>query len=147
MMSLLKLFHYRVTCAFIKNKQLAFSHKLLSRLRIWTHNFKGCWLSIKSATKNLVFFFRLIIDSSLKLLHIEIVSLWIKTIVNLSQCLKPYLRQLLKNFIGDLFAPLQRVCAKNICQKFPWFQKKPGKQFLMGFPLKALLSLQNKASP
>ena len=34
----------------------------------------------------MVFFFRLIIGGILKLLHFEIVSLSIKTIVNLSQC-------------------------------------------------------------
>ena len=57
--------------------------------------------------------FRLIIDYSLKLLHAEIVSLWIKTVVNVSQCLKPCLRQLLKIFIGDLFGLLLRVRDKN----------------------------------
>ena len=77
-------------CTFIKNKELAFSHKFLSILRVWTHNFKSRRLSIKSPTQKLVFFFRLIIDSSLNLLHVEIVSLWIKTIVNSSKCLKSH---------------------------------------------------------
>ena len=81
---LCKLLRYRVVCVFIKNKQLACSHKIL-RLRIWTDNIKVHQLSIKSLAKTLVFFFRLIIDRSLELLHVEIVSLWIKTIVNLSQ--------------------------------------------------------------
>ena len=46
---LCKLFHYRVICVFIKTKQF------LSRLRIWTHNFKGRRLSITSPENNLVF--------------------------------------------------------------------------------------------
>ena len=62
----------------------------------------------------MVFFFRLIIDSSLKFLHVEIVSLWIKTIVNSSQCLKRSLHITFKIFIGDLFGPLQSMCDKSI---------------------------------
>ena len=47
---------------------------------------------MKFPAKHLVFFIWLTIDSNLKSLHIEIVSLWIKSIVNFSQFLKPYLR-------------------------------------------------------
>ena len=86
-----KWFHYQVIYASIKNEQFAFSHKFLSRPGFWTQNFKDSWLSIKSPAKHLVFFIWLTIDSNLKLLHTEIVPLWIKTIVNFSQFLKPYL--------------------------------------------------------
>ena len=84
--------HYWVTCAYIKNEQFAFSHKFFSRPGFWTKNFKDRWLSIKLVAKQLAFFIWLTIESNLKLLHTEIVSLWITTILNFSRFWKPYLR-------------------------------------------------------
>ena len=51
---------------------------IFSQILNWTKDLNtqlvGRRLSMKSPANNLVFFFRLIIDSSLKLLHVEIVS-------------------------------------------------------------------------
>ena len=121
-----KWFHYRVIYAYIKNEKIAFAHKFFSRPGICIQNFKDRWLSIKSPAKHLVFYFWFTIDNNLKLLHTESVSLWIKTIVNFSQLLKPSLRQLLVYFIGVLFGPLQSDRDKKILWNFPWFQKKNG---------------------
>ena len=82
-------------CIQLKRKISIFSQILKRRPEICIHNFKDRWLSKTSPAKHLVFFFWLTIDWNLKvlkLLHIEIVSLWIKTIVNFRILLKPYLR-------------------------------------------------------
>ena len=54
-------------------------------------HFKGHHLSIKNTAKHFVIGIWLVFGSMLKLLHVEIVSLSIKTIVNLSPYLKVYL--------------------------------------------------------
>ena len=71
---------------------MEFSHKFFSRPGFFKQIFKDRWLSIQSPAKQLVFSNWLTIDSNLKLLHNGIVTLWIETIVNFSQFLKPSLR-------------------------------------------------------
>ena len=83
------------------------------KLNISVRGLKDRWLSIKSPAKPLVFFIWLTTDSYFKLLHTEIVSLWIKTILIFSQ-LKALSPITFEIFIGDLFGPLQRVRDKKI---------------------------------
>ena len=106
----------------------------------WTKNWKSLWLSIKSPAKHFVFFLWLTNDSHLKFLHVEIISLRIKTLINS------------KNPISDNFSRISSVICLDLYRKYmtksayknPMMLKENGRRCPMGFPLKALLSLINR---